>query len=73
MTKHKAGPGMENTPTIDQLFPISDEEWLNLRTMVQTSTDVAFIDWITDQLGELEMQVAYTFHVIEQRTADLKP
>lgn len=62
---------MEISQDLDQLFPINDEEWLNLRTKIQTTTDLDFIEWLHEQLGDLELQLAYTFHVFEQRSADL--
>ena len=71
MTTHKPGQNMENSQELDQLFPINDEEWLNLRTKIQTTQDLDFIEWIYEQLGDLELQLAYTFHVHEQRTAEL--
>jgi plasmid maintenance system antidote protein VapI len=63
---------MEKAQTLEELFPISDELWLNLRTKCQTTTDLDFIEWAYDQMGELEMQLAYTLHLIEQRSADLR-
>jgi hypothetical protein len=62
----------QETPCIDRIFPIKDEEWQELRYKIKNTTDLDYMDWIYGQLGELELDLAYSLHVLEERWAQLK-
>ena len=64
---------MHSMSALDQIFPINDEEWLELRTKIQTTQDLDYIEWLYDQLGELELQLAYSFHLVEEKWKDIRP
>lgn len=57
---------------IDALFPINDEAWWDLRQKIKHTADMDYINWLYDQLGELELQLAYCLHLIEERWADVR-
>jgi hypothetical protein len=52
-------------------FAILDEDALEVRAWIQSTTSKGALEAFQDVLGESEMQVAYAIHLVEARLKEL--